>query len=87
VNGGENTRQYYTPLAVAKFTGKRKKIKSGYFIATPRMDIGWFKHNFYIYCLILVKFRISRMLIMMSNIYELHENIRWEGRTFLMGAN
>jgi hypothetical protein len=36
VNGGEGTSQYHTPLAVAKFTGKRKKIKSGYFIATPR---------------------------------------------------
>jgi hypothetical protein len=37
VNGGESTSQYHTPLAVAKFTGKRKKIKSGYFIATPCM--------------------------------------------------
>jgi len=36
VNGGESTSQYHTPLTVAKFTGKRKKIKSGYFIATPR---------------------------------------------------
>jgi len=36
VNGGESTSQYHTPLAVAKFTGKRKKIKSGYFMATPR---------------------------------------------------
>ena len=35
VNGGERTGQYHTPLAVAKFTGKRKKIKSCYFIATP----------------------------------------------------
>jgi len=36
VNGGESTSQYHTPLTVAKFTGKRKKIKSVYFIATPR---------------------------------------------------
>jgi len=36
VNEGESTSQYHTPLAVAKFPGKRKKIKSGYFIATPR---------------------------------------------------
>jgi hypothetical protein len=35
VNGGESTSQYHTPLTVAKFTGKQKKIKSGYFIATP----------------------------------------------------
>jgi hypothetical protein len=33
VNAGESTL-----LAVAKFTGKRKKIQSGYFIATPRMS-------------------------------------------------
>jgi len=37
VNGGESTSQNHTLLAVAKFTGKQKKIKSGYFIATPRM--------------------------------------------------
>jgi hypothetical protein len=36
VNGGEGTSQYHTELAVAKFTGKRKKIPSGYFIAKPR---------------------------------------------------
>jgi len=36
VNGGEGTSQYHTELAVAKFTGKRKKIPSGYFITTPR---------------------------------------------------
>jgi len=35
VNGGESTSQYHTPLAAARFTGKRKKINSGYFIATP----------------------------------------------------
>jgi len=35
VNGVESISQYHTPLTVAKFTGKRKKIKSGYFIATP----------------------------------------------------
>ena len=35
VNGGESTSQYHTPLTLAKFTGKWKKIKSGYFIATP----------------------------------------------------
>jgi hypothetical protein len=34
VNGGENTSQYHTPLAIAKFTGKQKKIKSCYFVAT-----------------------------------------------------
>jgi hypothetical protein len=37
VNGGESTSQYHTLLAVAKLTGKWKKIKSGYFIATPRI--------------------------------------------------
>jgi len=37
VNGGESTSQYHTLLAVAKFTGKRKKIKSRYFIATPNI--------------------------------------------------
>jgi ERCC4-related helicase len=36
MNGRESTSQYHTPLAVAKFTAKRKKIKSSYFIATPR---------------------------------------------------
>jgi hypothetical protein len=36
VNGWESKSQYHTPLAVAKFNGKQKKIKSGYFIATPR---------------------------------------------------
>jgi hypothetical protein len=35
VNGGESTSQYRTPLGVAKFTGKQKKNKSSYFIATP----------------------------------------------------
>jgi len=35
VNGGESTSQYHTLLAVAKFTGKWKKIKSGHFIPTP----------------------------------------------------
>jgi hypothetical protein len=37
VNGGEGTSHYHTELAVAKFTGKRKNIPSGYFIAKPRM--------------------------------------------------
>jgi len=37
LNGGESTSQYHTLLAVAKFTGKRKKITSGYFIATQHM--------------------------------------------------
>jgi hypothetical protein len=37
VNGGDSTSQYHTQLAVAKFTGNRKKIQSGYFIATTRM--------------------------------------------------
>jgi len=36
MNGGESTGQYHTLLAVAKFTGKRKNIKSSYFITTPR---------------------------------------------------
>jgi len=44
VNGGESTSQYHTPLTVAKFTGKQKKIKSGYFIATPRV---WCEHACY----------------------------------------
>jgi len=39
VNGGESTSQYHTPLAVAMFTGKRKKIKSGYFIVTPPIQV------------------------------------------------
>jgi len=39
VNGGESTSKYHTPLAVAQFTGKQKKIKSGYFIATPRIVV------------------------------------------------
>jgi hypothetical protein len=39
VNGGEGTSQYHTRLAVAKFTGKRKKIQSYYFIATPRIPV------------------------------------------------
>jgi len=38
VNGGETTIQYHAPFAVAKFAGKRKKIKSVYFIATPRIS-------------------------------------------------
>jgi hypothetical protein len=37
VNGGESTSQYNTLLAVAKFTGKQKKMKSSYFIATPHI--------------------------------------------------
>jgi len=36
VDGGESTSQYHTRLAAAKFTGKQKKIKSGYFTVTPR---------------------------------------------------
>ena len=39
VNGGESTSQYYTELAVAKFTGKRKKNPSSYFIATPLISV------------------------------------------------
>ena len=35
VNGGESTSQYHTLLTVAKFTGRRRKVKCGYFIATP----------------------------------------------------
>ena len=37
INGGEMISRYNTQLTVANFTGKRKKIQSGYFIATPRM--------------------------------------------------
>jgi hypothetical protein len=37
VNGGDSTSEYHTQLAVAEFTGNRKKIQSGYFIATPHM--------------------------------------------------
>jgi hypothetical protein len=37
VNGGDSTSQYYTPLAVARFTGRREKIRSGYFIATSHI--------------------------------------------------
>jgi len=37
-NGGESTSQYHTSLAAAKFNREvEKKIKSGYFIATPRI--------------------------------------------------
>jgi hypothetical protein len=39
VIGGESTSQYNITLTVAKFTGKWEKIRSGYFIATPRMHI------------------------------------------------
>jgi hypothetical protein len=39
VNGGDSTSQYHTLFAVAKFTGKKKKIQSGYFIATPRSSL------------------------------------------------
>jgi len=35
VNGGDSTSQYHTPPAAAKFTGKWKKNKSGYFVAIP----------------------------------------------------
>ena len=42
LNGGESTSQYHAPLAVAKFTRKRKKIKSGYFIDTPRILYNFF---------------------------------------------
>jgi len=45
VNGGERTSLYHTQLAVAKFTGKRKKIKSCYFIATPGIYILQLKSN------------------------------------------
>ena len=37
VNGGDSTIQYHIPLAVAKFTGKQKKIQSCNFIATPHI--------------------------------------------------
>jgi hypothetical protein len=37
VNRGESTSQYHTPLAVAKFTGRWKIIKFGYFTATSHM--------------------------------------------------
>jgi len=40
VNEGESTNQYDTQLAVAKFTEKREKNKSGYFIAMPRIHMG-----------------------------------------------
>jgi len=39
VNGGDSTSQYYTPLTVATFTGKWKNLKSGYFIATPHIQV------------------------------------------------
>jgi hypothetical protein len=43
VNGGDSTNQYHIQLTVAKFTGNRKKIKSGYFIATPRTSYAGIK--------------------------------------------
>jgi len=39
VNGADNTSQYHTLLAVANFTWKWKKMKSSYFIATPRASV------------------------------------------------
>jgi len=39
MDGAESASQYHTPIAIAKFTGKQKKIKSGYFIAIPRIYI------------------------------------------------
>ena len=39
MNGGESASQFHTPLAVATFTGKQKKIKFSYFIATPRVCV------------------------------------------------
>jgi len=45
VNGGESTSQYHSPLAVAKFAGKWKKMKSGYCIATPRIYSVNCNHN------------------------------------------
>jgi hypothetical protein len=49
MNGGESISQYHTPLIVAKFTGKLKKIKSGYFIATPHTSDNQLndKHNIF----------------------------------------
>jgi hypothetical protein len=37
VSGWDSASQYHTLLAVANFTGKQKKIKFVYFMATPRM--------------------------------------------------
>jgi hypothetical protein len=45
VNEGDNTSQYHSPLAVATFAGKWKKMESGYFIATPRIYSVNFNHN------------------------------------------
>jgi hypothetical protein len=45
VKGGENTSQYHTLLTTAKFTGKRKKIKPAYFIATLRISNKYFNQN------------------------------------------
>jgi hypothetical protein len=36
VDGGEETGQYASPLAVAKATGSRGKKQSGYYIAATR---------------------------------------------------
>ena len=52
VNGGEGTSQYHTELPVAKFTGKRKIIPSGYFIATPR-KVSFVRNNSHVLCKLL----------------------------------
>jgi len=39
MNGGESISQYHTLLTLPKFTGKWEKIKSSYFIATPRITL------------------------------------------------
>ena len=48
MNEGEKISRYNTQLTVANFTGKRKKIQSGYFIATPRVvyTVEGSVHNF-----------------------------------------
>jgi hypothetical protein len=54
VKGGESTNQYHKELAVVKFTGKWKKIKSGCFIPTPRT----FKSIYYASYICVIKYGV-----------------------------
>jgi len=53
VNGGENTSQYHTLLAVAKFIGKRKKVKSSYFIATSHSSLKRLEERTFLACAVI----------------------------------
>jgi len=53
MNGGENTSQYHTPLTVTKFTWKRKKIKSGYFIAASHSSLKRLEEQTFLACAVI----------------------------------